>query len=996
MPRLSIYLLGSFQVRLNDQIISAAFRTEKERALLTFLAVESERPHPREAIAELFWPERPEGIARTNLRQALLGVRRTLGDRVSETPFLKVSDESISVNIEKNYWLDTAAFYSRFQFTLAHPHKDPETCPTCAQQLQEAIDLYRDDFLSGLSLPDSHGFQEWVLFHREQYFRILLVALHNLSAYYQYLGDYELAHKYAWRQVSLAPLEESAHRRLMQLLALSGRRSAALEQYHDCRRILAEELHIEPAPETTALYEQIRSGSPFEKTRPIRAVQASSLPLQFTSFVGRETELAWFERCLPNPVCRLLTVVGMAGSGKTRLVIEAASLGKGQFADGVRFLALDDVPPGDPLATILVRLLGLPYQTREDPRAHLFRFLGPLKTLLIIDHFDSYGDETGLLLEILKNAPDVKLLVTSRVRLHFQAACSLSIRGLPYPSEAGAEKPESYAAVQLFLARAERSRTGFVPNEANLQQIVQICRLLDGLPLGIELAASRLRDFSCAQILQELRQGLDILQTSLQDVPKRHRDLRAAVQPAWDELSPEEQIHFRRLSIFRDGFTPEAAQEVSGVSRDALATLCDKSLLYCGPSRRYMFQPLVQRFAREKLDAFPQEAEQLSNQYSNYYLNFLGQHEASFLEAQEKYQALDEIEADIENIRAALSHASSQRKAAMLVTGIETLNRYYQIREASGKLVVPSEAANVAYNPSLDLLATPIIDGTLSEAGWCCGRAGRFEDANDAILLTDKRGNILDANYQACQLTGYTRVDLLKLKVIDLIIEDLPTLESNESQRFELPMRRANGLRMAIEISTIPLDENGEVHYLTILREVEAPDGHTLQLNGENWDPLTQLPNRTCFKDLAQRAISQAARDARQMAILLLDVDDFKAFNQIYGQDKGNLLLQAVAERLKAGLRCEDHLARIGGDEFAILVENIPRMEVVGVIAEKILQKLRLPVAIEEQEISITASIGIGIYPDSGDNLENLMKSADEAKDRVKERGKNGYYLMLA
>jgi diguanylate cyclase (GGDEF)-like protein/PAS domain S-box-containing protein len=996
MPRLSIYLLGSFQVRLNDQIISAAFRTEKERALLTFLAVESERPHPREAIAELFWPERPEGVARTNLRQALLGVRRTLGDRVSETPFLKVSDESITFNTEKNYWLDTAAFHSRFQFTLTHPHKDPETCPTCAQQLQEAIDLYRDDFLSEMSLPDSHGFQEWVLFHREQYFRNLLAALHNLSAYYQYLGDYDLAHKYAWRQVNLAPLEESAHRRLMQLLALSGRRSAALEQYHDCRRILAEELRIEPAPETTMLYEQIRSGSPFEKTRPIRATHASGLPLQFTSFVGRETELAWFERCLPNPVCRLLTVVGMAGAGKTRLAIEAASFGRDLFADGVRFLALQDAQPGDPLATSLVRLLGLPSQTREDPRTHLFRFLGPLKTLLVIDHFDSYGDETGLLLEILKNAPDVKLLVTSRVHLHFQAACSLSIRGLAYPSETEAKKTESYAAVQLFLARAERSRTGFILNEANLQQIVQICQLLDGLPLGIELAASRLRDFTCAQILQELRRGLDILQTSLQDVPKRHRGLRLAIQPSWEGLSPEEQEHFRRLSIFRDGFTPEGAQEVCSVPRDALAALCDKSLLYSGTSRRYMFQPLVQRFAREKLDAFPQEAEQLSDQHCNYYLNFLRQREASFFDEQERSQAMNEIDADTENIRTALAHASSQRKVAMLAKGIVTLNRYYQMREASGRQAIPSDADGVLYSASLDTLALPIIDDTLSEAGWCCGRAGRFEDANDAILLTDKRGNILDANYQACQLTGHTRAALQQMKMIDLMLEDLPSLGSSESQHFELPMRRANGIQMAIEISTSPMEENGEVHYLTILREIEAPDGHTLQLTGENWDPLTQLPNRTCFKDLAQRAISQAARDARQMAILLLDVDDFKAFNQIYGQDKGNLLLQAVAERLKAGLRCEDHLARIGGDEFAILVENIPRMEVVGVIAEKILQKLRLPVAIEEQEISITASIGIGIYPDSGDNLESLMKSADEAKDRVKERGKNGYYLMLA
>ena len=252
----SILLLGPMHVVVDDITVDASFRTKKERGLLAYLVVEAHKQHRREALSEMFWPGRPEGYARTNLRQALLGLRRVLGEEA-----LNGGDEYISYGLGQSTRLDTQRFATLIQYTQTHPHRSLISCEICVGNLEEAVGLYRGEFLEDVLLPDSHSFQEWVVFHREQFFRLLLEAFLSLSNYYQAQGDYETAHYYAWQYVNSAPLEEAAHRQLIRLLALSGRRSAALEQFQTVREILARELGVEPSPETKALYEKIRSGS---------------------------------------------------------------------------------------------------------------------------------------------------------------------------------------------------------------------------------------------------------------------------------------------------------------------------------------------------------------------------------------------------------------------------------------------------------------------------------------------------------------------------------------------------------------------------------------------------------------------------------------------------------------------------------------------------------------------------------------------------------------
>ena len=245
MGRLSLALLGPVAVTLDGEPVTG-FESDKVRALLAYLAVEADRPHRRAVLAGLLWPERPDQAAHANLRNALANLRRAIGDGHASPPFLLITREAIQFNRASDYALDLtelAALSGR----------------EAIDQLEAAVALYRGTFLEGFSLKESSAFEDWSLLVRERLQRQVLTALARLAEAYEERGEARRACDYAWRQVELEPWHEEAHQQLMHLLALSGQRSAALAQYEACRRILREELGVEPARETTALYERIRS-----------------------------------------------------------------------------------------------------------------------------------------------------------------------------------------------------------------------------------------------------------------------------------------------------------------------------------------------------------------------------------------------------------------------------------------------------------------------------------------------------------------------------------------------------------------------------------------------------------------------------------------------------------------------------------------------------------------------------------------------------------------
>jgi DNA-binding SARP family transcriptional activator len=438
MARLSVRLLGSFDVTLGGEAVTG-FATDKARALLAYLAVEADRTHRREALAGLLWPDYPEPSARASLRSALVALRRAIGDRETDQVFLHISRQTIQFDCESDAWVDVRAFTDLLDSKVPGAQT--------IRRLEEAVALYRGDFLEGFSLPDSGAFEEWALLTREMLRRRAVEALEQLVDRYEAAGEYEAALPHAWRQVELDPWRERAQRQLMRQLAFSGQRGAALAQYETCRQILAEELGAKPAPETTALHKRILAGeivAPAEATGP-------NLPQQPTPFVGREAVLAEIAERLEDPACRLLTLVGPGGCGKTRLALEAAAAQLERYPHGVYFISLAPLDAVEAILPTVADAIGFTFYEGGEPQQQLLDYLRGKRMLLIMDNYEHLldprnppplsppvgGTEGGggaaLVTDILRTAPDVKVLATSRARLNVGGEFRYPVSGMLYP-----------------------------------------------------------------------------------------------------------------------------------------------------------------------------------------------------------------------------------------------------------------------------------------------------------------------------------------------------------------------------------------------------------------------------------------------------------------------------------------------------------------------------------------------------------------------------------
>ncbi len=631
---LKLSLLGTLVITRNEEPVSGNI-SAKSQALLCYLAVTG-CPHSREKLAGLLWGDKPKAKAKANLRKSLSGLRQLFRDA------LIITRESVAFNRDSTYWLDVEAFES----ALAENDADSEKL----DPLREAVELYRGEFLEGFSVRQALGFEEWVLNEQERLRQLAIQALHRLSVACTVRGEYAAGIEYTNRLLALEPWQEEAHRQLMTLLARSGQHSAALAQYETCRQILAEELGVEPLPETQALYHRL-------KTR--RGVTPHNLPSQTTPFVGRQAELAQIAHYLDQPDCHLLTLIGAGGIGKTRLALQAARQALDAFAHGVYFVPLAGISSSEFLVPTIGEALDYPLSGEVDLKRKLLNYLHQKEMLLVLDNFEhllssSGGNDSGrdLLLEMIKTAPKLKLLVTSRERLNLQAERLLPLQGLPYPPAETAFGEEMFEAVELFAQGAHRMRPDFALS-AEWPEVVRICQLLEGMPLGIELAATWVSMVPCTEIVREISRGLDLLSTTLHDVPDRHKSLEAVFDHSWQLLSDPERSAFKKLSVFWGDFSRQAAKEVAGASLSTLAALVNKSLLrVVSPGRYDMLEPLKQYAALRLAESVTPTSSEMQDRHGHYYLFFLQSREKQ-LQGEVQPQTLKEINAAFKNIQIA-------------------------------------------------------------------------------------------------------------------------------------------------------------------------------------------------------------------------------------------------------------------------------------------------------------------------------------------------------
>ncbi len=452
-----------------------------------------------------------------------------------------------------------------------------------------------------------------------------------------------------------------------------------------------------------------------------------NLPEPLTPFVGRVRELAELTALLDDPQKRLITLFGPGGIGKTRLMLAAAQARQTAYPDGVYFISLGTIDTGNftsasalefVIATITSQL-NLDARGKTDRRQQLLDYLRDKRLLLLLDRFEHLLTEVELLTDILGAAPRVDMLVTSREALGVMGETVYTLHGMTLPT--ALDNALETDSVHLFIQSASRSRSNFKPGESALRDIIQICDFVDGLPLGIELAASWVRALTIEDIVMELQRGLDILET-------RVGSIRAVFTKSWELLSPEERETFAQLSVFRSGCTREAAEQITGASIWTLTALVDKSMLWHTPiPGRYSQHELLRQYGEEQL-AGGQAVALLRDRHCDYYAQY-GALWGDLLKTCDQQLALSALDRELDNIRSAWSWAVRNQRA----TALEQLAIIWYYFEMRNSCQEGYELFAMALDQWPDA-PTVVLGALLGGNSTLLWRLGRWDEAEASAL----------------------------------------------------------------------------------------------------------------------------------------------------------------------------------------------------------------------------------------------------------------------
>lgn len=656
MSTLQIQLLRDFQISYQGKPLSG-FESPRLRSLLAYLLLHRDAPQSRKHLAFLLWQDSPEAQAHGSLRSLFLRLRKVLPEAGR---FIAADTHTLQWRADAPFTLDVDDFEKVAAQTASRA------------ALEKAVNLYRGELLPAC-------YDEWLLPERERLRELYVDSLARLVGLSEEAQEYQTAIGYTRRLLHADPVGEEAYRKLMQLYARTGDRANVVRVYQTCVAVMKRELDAEPGLSTRQLFEQLRDAElPLARPAQTRVQVKPNLPIPLTSFVGRVHELGEIATLFKR--ARLITLVGVGGGGKTRLAIQAAQGAARGFADGAWFVDFAALSESAAVPEMCAAVFGLREQPGKSATERVAEYLRDKELVLVFDNCEHLLTGCADLAQtILQAAPRVRILATSREPLNLSGEALLNVPplSLPDPKHVTLEALLQSDAVQLFNARAAFSMPTFTLNQGNLKAVGQICRRLDGIPLAIELAASRIRALTPTQIAARLDDVLTVLTRGSPSGLARHQTMRGVLDWSDALLSAPERALFRRLAVFAGSFSLDAAEQVcrdeTGKGRedagkhsfvllapailDLLSDLIDKSLVTAADAAqsdeaRYRLLEPIRQYAREKLRAAGEE-EKLHRAHSHYFAHRVQQADAEFYGARQ-IALLEWMDDEHDNVRAAL------------------------------------------------------------------------------------------------------------------------------------------------------------------------------------------------------------------------------------------------------------------------------------------------------------------------------------------------------
>ncbi|MBV9470270.1 MAG: tetratricopeptide repeat protein, partial [Abitibacteriaceae bacterium] len=645
-----IELFGGLTARRGKVVVNH-FRTQKTAALLAYLAYFAQA-QPREALIELLWPDSDPARGRESLRTALAALRRQLEpDQSDRGRVLVATHHAILLNPDA-ITTDVLEFESGVNSSLRLSDDHAKLEPLTA-----TLQLYRGPLLKGY-------YEDWIPLEEERLAELYCRAVLEGADLWQRVGNLDAALAAVQQAVALHPLREELQCRLMQLHCQNGQPAAALLHYQQYQQLL-QQWHSIPGAEVRGLAEAIAR----------QVAQPGNLPVRRGQLIGRDSEMEAARNWILQDHAGLLTLTGPGGVGKTSLALKVASAVATQFPDGVFFVALS--PICDPM--LVLPLVAQTLKVSEEQSATLLQnlqtHLRHKKILLLLDNFEQVSGAAVLVAELLSACPHLCVLVTSRVALNLWHEQEVCVQPLTLPELKDASHLDrllSNPTVQLFLQRARGVQPDFEVTSENSRAVAEICLHLDGLPLAIELAASRMNLLSAAELLARLDDRFQILRTNAPNLPARHRTLYSVIDWSYSLLSPEHQSLLGRLAVFAGSFTLPAAEDVAGQNVLAgLDELHHHSLIHTSASpintqTRYWLLESVRDYALHKLSLDDLVQLEVQGRHAIYFLEFAEQC-LSLMRTRDEAMALAQLSLELNNLRVALQWTQQNRQPLLCV-----------------------------------------------------------------------------------------------------------------------------------------------------------------------------------------------------------------------------------------------------------------------------------------------------------------------------------------